>query len=415
MVTDKYSLHHLIAKQQHLFFTVHPISWKRNHAKFYPSYPTKVLFGTGQIAQLTQEIPADARILITYGGGSIKQNGVLDQVHQALKGFDFLEFGGIEPNPTYETLMKAVELCRTEGINFLLAVGGGSVLDGTKFIAAAVNYPQDPWHILETTGRDITEALPMGSVLTLPATGSEANNGAVISRRSTGDKQHFFSPHVQPLFAVLDPVVTYTLPPRQVANGVVDAFVHTIEQYLTYPVDAKVQDRFAEGLLLTLIEEGPKALKDPENYNVRANIMWSATMALNGLIGAGVPQDWATHMLGHELTARHGLDHAQTLAVVLPALLVAKKQQKRAKLLQYAERVWGLREGSEDQRIDAAIEATRHFFESLGVATRLSAYKLDGSSIPDLIKKLEEHGMTKLGEHSDITLADSKRIYEAAV
>ncbi|KZB78717.1 alcohol dehydrogenase [Yersinia pestis] len=377
--------------------------------------PTKVLFGTGQIAQLTQEIPADARILITYGGGSIKQNGVLDQVHQALKGFDFLEFGGIEPNPTYETLMKAVELCRTEGINFLLAVGGGSVLDGTKFIAAAVNYPQDPWHILETTGRDITEALPMGSVLTLPATGSEANNGAVISRRSTGDKQHFFSPHVQPLFAVLDPVVTYTLPPRQVANGVVDAFVHTIEQYLTYPVDAKVQDRFAEGLLLTLIEEGPKALKDPENYNVRANIMWSATMALNGLIGAGVPQDWAPHMLGHELTARHGLDHAQTLAVVLPALLVAKKQQKRAKLLQYAERVWGLREGSEDQRIDAAIEATRHFFESLGVATRLSAYKLDGSSIPDLIKKLEEHGMTKLGEHSDITLADSKRIYEAAV
>lgn len=377
--------------------------------------PTKVLFGTGQIAQLSKEIPADAHILITYGGGSIKQNGVLDQVHQALKGFNFLEFGGIEPNPTYETLMKAVALCRAEKIDFLLAVGGGSVLDGTKFIAAAVNYPQEPWHILQTTGSDIKEALPMGSVLTLPATGSEANNGAVISRRETGDKQHFFSPFVQPLFAVLDPVVTYTLPPRQVANGVVDAFIHTIEQYLTYPVDAKVQDRFAEGLLLTLIEEGPKALAEPENYNVRANIMWSATMALNGLIGAGVPQDWATHMLGHELTARHGLDHAQTLAVVLPALLVAKKQQKRAKLLQYAERVWGLHDGSEDQRIDAAIEATRHFFESMGVATRLSAYKLDGSSIPDLIKKLEEHGMTQLGEHSDITLADSKRIYEAAV
>ncbi|CNI59578.1 putative iron-containing alcohol dehydrogenase [Yersinia massiliensis] len=377
--------------------------------------PTKVLFGTGQIAQLSKEIPADARILITYGGGSIKQNGVLDQVHDALKGFDFLEFGGIEPNPTYETLMKAVELIRAEKINFLLAVGGGSVLDGTKFIAAAVNYPQDPWHILETTGSDITEALPMGSVLTLPATGSETNSGAVISRRSTGDKQHFFSPHVQPLFAILDPVVTYSLPPRQVANGVVDAFVHTIEQYLTYPVDAKVQDRFAEGLLLTLIEDGPKALTDPENYAVRANIMWSATMALNGLIGAGVPQDWATHMLGHELTARHGLDHAQTLAVVLPALLVAKKEQKRAKLLQYAERVWGLRDGTEDQRIDAAIEATRHFFESMGVATRLSAYKLDGSSIPDLIKKLEEHGMTQLGEHGDITLAESKRIYEAAV
>ncbi|CNJ78162.1 alcohol dehydrogenase [Yersinia aldovae] len=377
--------------------------------------PTKVLFGTGQIAQLSKEIPANARILITYGGGSIKQNGVLDQVHQALKGFDFLEFGGIEPNPTYETLMKAVEVCRTEKINFLLAVGGGSVLDGTKFIAAAVSYPQDPWHILETTGRDIKQALPMGSVLTLPATGSEANNGAVISRRSTGDKQHFFSPHVQPLFAVLDPVVTYTLPSRQVTNGVVDAFIHTIEQYLTYPVDAKVQDRFAEGLLLTLIEEGPKALAEPENYNVRANIMWSATMALNGLIGAGVPQDWATHMLGHELTACHGLDHAQTLAVVLPALLAAKKEQKRAKLLQYADRVWGLRDGSEEQRIEAAIEATRKFFEDMGIATRLSAYGLDGSSIPHLIKKLEEHGMTQLGEHRDITLADSKRIYEAAV
>ncbi|AJJ64317.1 alcohol dehydrogenase [Yersinia aldovae] len=377
--------------------------------------PTKVLFGTGQIAQLSKEIPANARILITYGGGSIKQNGVLDQVHQALKGFDFLEFGGIEPNPTYETLMKAVEVCRTEKINFLLAVGGGSVLDGTKFIAAAVSYPQDPWHILETTGRDIKQALPMGSVLTLPATGSEANNGAVISRRSTGDKQHFFSPHVQPLFAVLDPVVTYTLPSRQVTNGVVDAFIHTIEQYLTYPVDAKVQDRFAEGLLLTLIEEGPKALAEPENYNVRANIMWSATMALNGLIGAGVPQDWATHMLGHELTACHGLDHAQTLAVVLPALLAAKKEQKHAKLLQYADRVWGLRDGSEEQRIEAAIEATRKFFEDMGIATRLSAYGLDGSSIPHLIKKLEEHGMTQLGEHRDITLADSKRIYEAAV
>ncbi|MGL4485858.1 MAG: alcohol dehydrogenase [Yersinia sp. (in: enterobacteria)] len=377
--------------------------------------PTKILFGTGQIEQLNKEIPADARILITYGGGSIKKNGVLDQVHQALSGFDFLEFDGIEPNPTYETLMKGVEVCRTEKITFLLAVGGGSVLDGTKFIAAAVNYAQDPWHILETTGSDIKEALPMGSVLTLPATGSEANVGAVISRRSTGDKRHFFSPHVQPLFAVLDPVVTYTLPARQVANGVVDAFVHTIEQYLTYPVDAKVQDRFAEGLLLTLIEEGPKALTEPENYNVRANIMWSATLALNGLIGAGVPQDWATHMLGHELTARHGLDHAQTLAVVLPALLIAKKEQKRAKLLQYAERVWGLRGGSEEERIDAAIEATRKFFEDMGVATRLSGYKLDGSSIPALIKKLEEHGMTQLGEHRDITLADSKRIYEAAV
>lgn len=232
------------------------------------------------------------------------------------------EFGGIEPNPSYETLMNAVKIAREEQITFLLAVGGGSVLDGTKFIAAAAHYADgiDPWHILETGGSDISSAIPMGSVLTLPATGSESNKGAVISRKTTGDKQAFMNEHVQPVFAILDPVYTYTLPARQVANGVVDAFVHTVEQYVTYPVNAKIQDRFAEGILLTLIEEGPKALKEPENYDVRANVMWAATQALNGLIGAGVPQDWATHMLGHELTAMHGLDHAQTLAVVLPAL-----------------------------------------------------------------------------------------------
>jgi NADP-dependent alcohol dehydrogenase len=378
--------------------------------------PTKILFGEGQIAELGKQIPADARILITYGGGSVKKNGVLDQVYAALAGRSVQEFSGIEPNPTYETLMKAVEIVSAEKIDFLLAVGGGSVVDGTKFIAAAAPYTanSDAWHILQTVGSQVTSAVPMGCVLTLPATGSESNSGAVITRKTSGDKQHFFSPHVQPLFAVLDPVVTYSLPPRQIANGVVDAFIHTIEQYLTYPVDAKVQDRFAEGLLLTLIEEGPRALAEPENYAVRANVMWSATMALNGLIGAGVPQDWATHMLGHELTAMHDLDHAQTLAIVLPALLVEKKAQKREKLLQYADRVWGLREGSEDSRIDGAIAATRAFFEQMGVPTKMSDYQLDGSSIPALIKKLDQHGMTALGEHQDITLDVSQRIYEAA-
>jgi NADP-dependent alcohol dehydrogenase len=254
----------------------------------------------------------------------------------------------------------------------------------------------------------------MGSVLTLPATGSESNKGAVVSRRETGDKRAFMSEHVQPVFAVLDPVYTYTLPPRQVANGVVDAFVHTVEQYITYPVNAKVQDRFAEGILLTLVEDGPTALKDPENYDVRANVMWAATMALNGLIGAGVPQDWATHMLGHELTAMHGLDHAQTLAVVLPSLLNEKRAEKHDKLLQYAERVWSITEGSEKERIDAAIEATRNFFEKMGTPTRLTAYGLDGSTIPALLNKLQEKGMTQLGEHQDITLDVSRRIYEAA-
>ncbi|MGL5759161.1 alcohol dehydrogenase [Plesiomonas sp.] len=377
--------------------------------------PTKVLFGKGQIANLRNEISADARILITYGGGSAKRSGVLDQVHAALSGMHVLEFGGIEPNPSYETLMQAVEFVRNEKITFLLAVGGGSVIDGTKFIAAAADYVGEPWHIMHTVGSDIKQAIPMGSVLTLPATGSEMNMGAVITRSSTGDKQHFFSPFVMPKFAVLDPEITYTLPERQIANGVVDAFVHTIEQYLTYPVDAKVQDRFAEGLLQTLVEEGPRALTEPQNYAVRANIMWSATMALNGLIGAGVPQDWATHMLGHELTAMHDIDHAQTLAVILPVLLQEKRSAKHAKLLQYAERVWGIHEGSDEQRIDAAIAATRQFFEQMGLKTHLRDYGLDGSTIPAMVDKLKEHGMSALGEHSDICLEDSRQIYQAAM
>ncbi|MCU5774475.1 alcohol dehydrogenase [Erwiniaceae bacterium BAC15a-03b] len=376
--------------------------------------PTRILFGKNQITHLSNEIPAGSKVLITYGGGSVKKNGVMDQVYSALQDFDLQEFGGIEPNPSYETLMKAVDVVKAQNIDFLLAVGGGSVLDGTKFIAAAAFYGDDPWQILQTRGAEIKQALPMGSVLTLPATGSESNNGAVITRRATGDKQAFHSPFVQPLFAVLDPVYTFSLPERQIANGVVDAFVHTIEQYLTYPVDAKVQDRFAEGLLLTLIEDGPKALKEPENYDIRANIMWSATMALNGLIGAGVPQDWATHMLGHELTAMHGLDHAQTLAIVLPSLLNIKREQKRGKLLQYAARVWGFTEGDEEQRIDLAITATREFFEAMGVPTRMQDYQLDGSSIPALLVKLEEKGLTQLGEHQDITLEVSGKIYADA-
>ncbi|MFM5699234.1 alcohol dehydrogenase [Aeromonas veronii] len=378
--------------------------------------PTKILFGQGQIAQLREQLPSDARVMITYGGGSVVRSGLLEQIRSELAGMTLFEFGGIEPNPAYETLMGAVELARAERVDFLLAVGGGSVLDGTKFIAAAAHYDlaKDPWHILETVGSEVRSAIPLGSVLTLPATGSEMNMGAVITRRSSGDKVHFFSPFVMPCFAVLDPVLTYTLPERQVANGVVDAFVHIVEQYLTYPVNAKVQDRFAEGLLLTLIEEGPKALAEPHNYEVRANIMWSATMALNGLIGAGVPQDWATHMLGHELTALHGLDHAQTLAVVLPALLQAKRKQKHAKLLQYAERVWGLNSGSEAERIDDAIAATRDFFERMGVKTRLRDYGLKDLGIDTLIGKLGEHGMTRLGEHGDIDLVQSQHIYEAA-
>lgn len=376
--------------------------------------PTRILFGQGRIADISQEIPPGARILITYGGGSVVKTGTLAEVRAALEDYTVFEFAGIEPNPTYETLMQAVELARREKIDFLLAVGGGSVIDGTKFIAAAIPFAGEPWDILAKNA-EIKSAIPFGSVLTLPATGSEMNNFSVVSRRASNDKLAFASPLVFPLFSVLDPTKTYTLPPRQVANGVVDAFVHITEQYLTYPADAKVQDRFAEGLLLTLIEEGSRALEEPENYTVRSNLMWTATLALNGLIGAGVPQDWATHMLGHELTALHGLDHAQTLAVLLPAMLQVRREEKREKLLQYAERVWGLREGSQDARIELAIKYTRQFFESMQVSTRLSDYGIGSDAIPALVAQLQRHGMTALGEHQNFDIARSQQVYELAV
>ncbi|MDR3514340.1 MAG: iron-containing alcohol dehydrogenase [Azospirillaceae bacterium] len=372
--------------------------------------PTKILFGEGQIAALATEIPADAKVMITYGGGSVKHNGTLDEVRAALGTRKVVEFGGIEPNPIYETLMRAVELAREEKVSYLLAVGGGSVIDGTKFIAAAIPFRGDPWIFVTQWGAGITTALPFATVLTLPATGSEMNSGAVVTRKATQDKLPFMSPLLFPQVSVLDPTKTYTLPPRQIANGVVDAFVHVIEQYLTYPVNSPVQDRFAEGLLLTLIEEGPKALAQPRDYAVRANIMWAATMALNGLIAVGVPMDWTTHMIGHELTVLHGLDHAQTLAVVLPATMTVCREAKRDRLLQYARRVWGLTDLPEEQAIDTAISRTRSFFESLGVATRLTGYGIAASAIPAIVTQLKRHGMVALGEHHAVTPEISEQI-----
>ncbi|MBP6123403.1 iron-containing alcohol dehydrogenase, partial [Providencia sp.] len=285
-----------------------------NNFEFYN--PTRIVFGEGKIAELNRLIPENAKVLILFGGESARKSGTLDEVERALGSRKIGLFGGIEANPRYETLVKAVDKIESEGFDFLLAVGGGSVIDGTKFVAAAVNYPGDRWEVVTSGGSTINKALPFGTVLTLPATGSEMNKGSVITREELHSKLAFMSDKVFPKFSILDPVKTYTLPPRQISNGVVDAFVHIIEQYLTYPVNANVQDVFAEGLLKTLIDIGPKALEAPENYDIRANLMWTATLALNGLIGAGVPQDWSTHMLGHEITVLYGLDHAQTLAVI---------------------------------------------------------------------------------------------------
>jgi NADP-dependent alcohol dehydrogenase len=377
--------------------------------------PTKIVFGRDTIAKLAGLVPRDARVMILYGGASAQKTGTLDEVKAALGKREIHEFGGIEPNPSYETLMQAVEQVRAQKIDFLLAVGGGSVIDGTKFVAAAANFEGEAWDIAVKRGANIRSALPFGSVLTLPATGSEMNNGGVVTRKSIQAKLAFHSPLVFPQFSILDPTKTFTLPPRQIANGVVDAFVHTVEQYLTYPVQGQVQDRFAEGLLLSLIETGPKVLAEPDDYDARANLMWVATLALNGLIGAGVPQDWATHMLGHELTAQYDIDHARTLAIVLPSLLSVRRNSKRAKLLQYAERVWQITEGSEDARIDLAIQRTRDFFESLGIKTRLADYELGQDAVETVLGQLDKHGMTALGEHQDHTLAVSRTILEAAL
>ena len=380
---------------------------------FQYANPTRVCFGEGQIATLPELIPAGSRLLVLYGGGSIKQNGVYEQLTQALVGREWLEFPGIGANPQYDQLMEAVDLVKRERIDFLLAVGGGSVVDGTKFVAAAACFEgEDPWDILLDKA-PIKAALPLGCVLTLPATGSESNPAAVVSRGEA--KLSFYNPLVLPRFAVLDPTTTYSLPVRQVGNGVVDAFVHILEQYLTFPVGGDVQDRLAEGLLQVLVDNGPRALTEPTNYQVRANLMWAASLALNGLIGRGVPQDWSTHAIGHQLTALHGLDHAQSLAVVLPSLLREQAAQKQEKLAQFAERVWHSRREDKALRIEEAIIRTEQFFQQMGVGTRLADYGLNESCIPAICSNLKRFGLTALGEQQDIDPDKVARILSHAL
>jgi len=373
----------------------------------------KIIFGKGTLPKVANEIPKNLKVLMIYGGGSIKRNGVYDQVKNALKGFELHEFGGIEANPHYETCMKAIDVVRENNIDFLLAVGGGSVVDATKFIAAGALYEgKDPWDFF--TKRFMVEpkaAVPLGAVLTLPATGSEMNWTTVISRVSTQEKLAFGHPLVSPKFSVLDPECVFSLPDRQVANGVVDAFVHVMEQYLTYPVNSPLQDRLAEGILHTLIEEGPKVLANRTDYDAAANFMWSATMALNGLIALGVPTDWATHMIGHELTAFHGIDHARTLAIVFPGMMHIKRINKKDKILQYGERIWGISNGTEDERIDKTIAKTVEFFESMGIPCTLPEYDVPAETIGKIKERFKQR-KSKLGEKQDIDYQEVEAILE---
>ncbi|MDN5802829.1 MAG: iron-containing alcohol dehydrogenase [Psychrobacter sp.] len=398
-----------------------------NNFQYYN--PVRIVFGEEQIKQLSDLVPSDARVLITYGGGSAQRTGTLDEVKDALAASgnrEVFEFGGIEPNPEFTTLLKAADMVNEHNIDFLLAVGGGSVIDGSKFVALVSSLTEDngavsrdkAWEALTSYCKNIDSAIDLGAVLTIPATGSEMNSGGVVNHSERQAKLPFGNPLAFPKFSILDPTKTLTLPKRQVMNGVADAFVHVIEQYLTYPVNAKVQDAFAESLLKILIEEGAAVKADPENLETRKNIMWTATMALNGLIGTGVPQDWTTHMIGHELTSLHAIDHARTLTIVLPSVMRELKDSKKDKLLQYARNVWNIESDAsqnDDDVIEAAIVKTENFFRELGLPVSLADAELDESAIDPIIKQLEAHKMVKLGEHGKNDLAVSRRILQRAV
>ncbi|WP_330443184.1 iron-containing alcohol dehydrogenase [Flavobacterium sp. C4GT6] len=375
--------------------------------------PVNMVFGKGQIAKLSKLIPQNAKVLLAYGGGSIFKNGVHAQVTEALKEHEVTEFGGIEPNPRYETLMKAVALIREKKLDYILAVGGGSVIDGVKFISAAVNFEGDPVDILVKRIRIESNAMPFGTVLTLPATGSEMNSGAVVTIEKTQEKLSFGGPAVFPQFSICDPTVIASLPKRQLQNGVIDAYTHVMEQYLTYPHDALLQDRFAESILQTLIEIGPDVVENPTDYKLASNFMWSCTMALNGLIQKGVPTDWATHMIGHELTALYEIDHARTLAIIGPNLYRVMFDSKKEKLAQYGKRVWGITATNVDEAATQAIEKTVQFFHTMGMETKISNYTADYEKTANfIVKRFEERGWKGLGERQNVTPEKVKAIVE---
>ncbi len=371
--------------------------------------PTKILFGKGQIARIAKELPKDAKILMLYGGGSIKKNGVYEQVTQALEGFQWQEFGGIPANPEYSVLLEALKVIKAEKITYLLAVGGGSVIDGVKFLAAAAFYTgENPWDILEKNMRtEEGNALPFATVLTLPATGSEMNSGSVISRSETGQKLSMGGPGLFPVFSILDPTVVASIPARQIANGVTDAFTHVLEQYVTYPVGAILQDRFAESVMQSLVEVAPKIMQNPADYEAAANFMWCCTMALNGLLSRGVPGDWAIHAIGHELTAQYHIDHARTLAIILPGHYTYNLEAKKEKLAQYGTRVWGITTGTIEEKAAAAIAKTEAFFNSLNIPTHLSEYTENYEGTAEKIAAtFTERGWVALGEHRNLKPSD---------
>lgn len=378
--------------------------------------PTNYIFGKNQIEKLPTLIPENAKILLVYGGGSIFKNNIYNQVIQALKTFEVIEFGGVEANPVYETLLKAVEIVKKENINFILAVGGGSVIDGVKFISGATNFDGNTIDILRNRilFKDISKVIPFGTVLTIPATGSEMNSGAVISVAATHEKLTLGGSALFPKFSICDPTVIQSLPKKQIQNGVVDAFVHVLEQYLTYPHDAILQDKIAESILQTLIEIGRKVVENPFDYKLASNLMWCCTMALNGLIQKGVPSDWATHSIGHELTALYQIDHARTLAIIGPNLYKVMFETKKEKLAQLGKKVFNL-SGNNDEIATNAINELVLFFKTMGMETKLSETVTNYQETANIIvTRFNERGWKALGERQNITLEKVREIVESS-
>lgn len=371
--------------------------------------PTEIVFGSGQISALSELVQPGARVLLVYGGGSIKRNGVYEQVRAALATCEVSEFGGIEVNPLYETCLRAAALARTMQTQLILAVGGGSVVDAAKFIATIVPLQvDDPWDYLAKGGAP-SGTLPVGAVLTLPATGSESNPVSVISSRERHLKIPFANEAARPKFAILDPDTMKSLDKRQLQNGVVDAFTHVVEQYLTLPVNTPVQFGFSEVLMETLIEWGPR-LVEKGDATSREVVMWAANQALNGLIGAGVPQDWSTHMIGHAITALYDIDHARTLSMVMPSLMRFRSAAKKDMLLRYARRVWHIDTADENAAREEAIRRTEAFFRQMGCPVRLSDVAPIRIVPDDILEHLERAGQTALGESADIGPKEVKEI-----
>jgi NADP-dependent alcohol dehydrogenase len=374
--------------------------------------PTDIRFGQGQIASLRELVPVGARVLLVYGGGSIKQNGVYEQIKAALRAVDVTEFGGVEVNPVYETLQRASLTGRNAKVDFVLGVGGGSVIDASKFLAAMIaSGEDDPWDRLVASGEGI-EPLPNGAVLTLPATGSESNPTSVISHHGRRLKLPVAMQSMRPRFAIMDPTTMLSLSRRQLENGVVDSFIHTLEQYLTLPVNAPVQFGYSETLLEVLLHWGP-ILVEQRSEEACENVMWAANQALNGLIGAGVPQDWSTHYIGHAITALHGIDHARTLTMIMPTLLRYKKPQKLAMLARYGRRVWKIDDADDARVADLAIAKTEDFMRQMGCPVRISdaGIAIDGD---ELVAHLEQAKHTRLGESGDIHPDDVRKILRLA-